>query len=165
MATPTPTPPPPLVTPNPLPVRVIVRTVMVIVGVVLALYLIYRLRQPLSWIFIAGFLAIALGGPVNFLSRYMRKGLAIALVYILLVLIPVAIGALLIPPIVEQVNLLIQNLPQYAADLTDFVQRNPRLRSLEENYNITAELQKQAATRRRSSPTSASGWSTRSSPG
>jgi predicted PurR-regulated permease PerM len=142
----TPTPPPPLTSPNPLPVRVIVRTVMVIVGVVLALYLIYRLRQPLSWIFIAGFLAVALGGPVSFLSRYMRKGLAIALVYILLILIPVAIGALLIPPIVEQVNLLIQNLPQYAADLTDFVQRNRRLRSLEENYNITAELQKQAAT-------------------
>jgi predicted PurR-regulated permease PerM len=125
---------------------VIVRTVMVIVGVVTALYLIFRLRQPLAWIFIAGFLAIALAGPVNFLSRRMRKGLAIALVYVLLILIPVVIAGLLIPPIVEQVNLLIQNLPTYAADLTDFVERNPRLRDLEENYNITAELQKQAAT-------------------
>jgi predicted PurR-regulated permease PerM len=118
----------------------------VIVVVVFALYLIYRLRQPLSWIFIAGFLAIALAGPVNWLSRRMPKGLAIALVYLALILVPVLIGALLIPPIVEQVNLLIQNVPQYAADLTDFVERNDRLRNLEENYNITAELQKQAAT-------------------
>src|SRR3712207_7309782 len=46
----------------------------------------------------------------------------------------------------SQVNLLIQNLPQYAADLTEFVRGNDRLRELEENYNITAELQKQAAT-------------------
>ena len=76
----------------------------------------------------------------------MRKGFAVALVYVLLILIPVVIAALLVPPIVEQVNLLIQNLPKYAADLSDFVQRNDRLRSLEENYNITAELQKQAAT-------------------
>jgi predicted PurR-regulated permease PerM len=76
----------------------------------------------------------------------MAKGMSIAVVYLSVILVPVFIGALLIPPVVEQVNLLIQNVPQYAADLTDFVQRNERLRSLEENYNITAELQKQAAT-------------------
>ena len=146
MAATTPTPPPPVVPAGTLSVRVILRTVLVIVGVVLALYLIYRVRKPLSWIFIAGFLAIALAGPINFLGRFMRKGFAIALVYVLLILIPVVIAALLVPPIVEQVNLLIQNVPKYAADLSDFVQRNDRLRSLEENYNITAELQKQAAT-------------------
>ena len=146
MAATTPTPPPPVVPAGTLSVRVILRTVLVIVGVVLALYLIYRVRKPLSWIFIAGFLAIALAGPINFLGRFMRKGFAVALVYVLLILIPVAIAALLVPPIVEQVNLLIQNVPKYAADLSDFVQRNDRLRSLEENYNITAELQKQAAT-------------------
>jgi predicted PurR-regulated permease PerM len=146
MAATTPTPPPPVVPAGTLSVRVILRTVLVIVGVVLALYLIYRVRKPLSWIFIAGFLAIALAGPINFLGRFMRKGFAVALVYVLLILIPVVIAALLVPPIVEQVNLLIQNVPQYAADLSDFVQRNERLRSLEENYNITAELQKQAST-------------------
>jgi predicted PurR-regulated permease PerM len=29
---------------------------------------IYLLRKPLTWIFIAGFIAIALSGPVHFLS-------------------------------------------------------------------------------------------------
>ena len=48
----------------------------------LALYLIYLLRQPLTWIFIAGFIAIALSGPVNVLQRRMRRGLAVALVYL-----------------------------------------------------------------------------------
>jgi predicted PurR-regulated permease PerM len=142
----TPTPPPPLLQPGELSVRAVLRTVLVIVAVVVTLYLIYLLRRPLAWIFIAGFLAIALAGPVNWLQRRMSRGLAIAIVYILLILVPVVIGALLIPPIVEQVNNLIQNLPEYAADLRDFVERSDRLRRLEEDYNITAELQRQAAT-------------------
>jgi predicted PurR-regulated permease PerM len=146
MATPPPTPmPPQRLRSSELSVRSILRAVLVIVGVAVTLYIIFRLRKPLAWIFIAGFLAVALAGPVNWLSRRMRRGFAIALVYLLLILVPVIIGSLLIPPIVEQVNLLIQNLPQYAADLTDFVEGNDRLRQLEEDYNITAELERQAA--------------------
>ena len=37
--------------------------VLTVVACVLALYLIYLLRKPLTWIFIAGFIAIALSGP------------------------------------------------------------------------------------------------------
>ncbi|HYI18790.1 MAG TPA: AI-2E family transporter [Solirubrobacteraceae bacterium] len=122
------------------------RIILTVVLVVLSLYLIFLLRKPLTWIFIAGFLAIALSGPVNFLARRMKRGLAIALVYVVLILLPVLIGAMLVPPVVEQLNNLIRNLPAYAADLQEFVSENERLRSLEEDYNITAELQKQAAT-------------------
>ncbi len=129
-----------------LPARTVVRVVLIVLTIVLTLYLVYLLRQPLTWIFIAGFLAIALSGPVNFLARYMKRGLAIAAVYIGLILIPFLIGAMLIPPVVEQLNKLINNLPQYVADLQDFVAKNDRLRELEEDYNITAELQKQAST-------------------
>ena len=64
------------------------RSSLIVVAVVLALYLIYLLRRPLTWIFIAGFLAIALSGPVNFLQRRMRRGFAIALVYLGLILFP-----------------------------------------------------------------------------
>src|SRR5918993_3268343 len=76
----------------------------------------------------------------------MKRGLAIALVYVALILLPVLIGAMLVPPVVEQLNNLIQNLPAYAGDLQDFVNENERLAQLEADYNITAELQKQAAT-------------------
>jgi predicted PurR-regulated permease PerM len=129
-----------------LSARMVARVVLIVLTILMTLYLVYLLRQPLTWIFIAGFLAIALSGPVNFLQRYMKRGLAIALVYLGLILVPVAIGALLIPPIVEQLNNLINNLPQYARDLQEFVEENDRLRELEEDYNITAELQKQAST-------------------
>jgi predicted PurR-regulated permease PerM len=126
--------------------RAVLRVVIVVVTVVLTLYLIYLLRRPLTWLFIAGFLAVALSGPVNFLGRYMRRGFAIAIVYIALILIPFALGALLIPPIVEQGNNLINNLPEYVNDLQEFVEKNDRLRQFEEDYNITAELEKQAST-------------------
>jgi predicted PurR-regulated permease PerM len=126
--------------------RVILRAVLIAVLVVITLYLIYLLRRPLTWMFIAGFLAIALSGPVNVLARRMKRGLAIAIVYVTLILTPVLVGAILVPPVVEQLNNLIQNLPAYAADLQEFVNENDRLRQLEEDYNITAELQKQAAT-------------------
>ena len=76
----------------------------------------------------------------------MRRGFAIAIVYVGLILIPVLVAAMLVPPIVEQVNLLVDNLPQYVRDLQDFVAKNDQLRQLEEDYNITAELQKQAST-------------------
>jgi predicted PurR-regulated permease PerM len=140
---PTPLGPPP--TPL-LTWRAIARVVIVVITIVLTLYLIFLLRQPLTWIFIAGFLAVALSGPVNVLSRYIRRGFAIAIVYITLLLIPVVLGALLIPPVVEQLNNLINNLPQYVNDIQDFVNRNDRLRQLEEDYNITQELENQART-------------------
>ena len=126
--------------------RALVRTVLTVIAVVIALYVVYLLRKPLTWIFIAGFLAIALSGPVSFLQRRMRRGLAITLVYLGLILIPSLIFAALIPPIVEQANNLAENLPEYARDLTAFVQGNDRLRDLEANYDITGKLEEQAAT-------------------
>ncbi len=126
-------------------VRTVLRVVVIVLTVILTVYLVFLLRRPLTWIFIAGFLAVALSGPVAFLEQHMRRGLAIACVYVALLLIPIVIGAMLIPPVVEQLNNLIRNLPNYVQDVQDFVQRNRRLRQLEEDYNITAELQKQAS--------------------
>ena len=46
------------------------------------LYLIYLVRKPIGWLLIATFLAVALSGPVNVLDRYMKRGFAIAIVYL-----------------------------------------------------------------------------------
>ena len=126
-------------------VRAVLRVVLVVVAVVLTLVLMYLLRQPLTWIFIAAFLATALSGPVAVLSRYMRRGFAVAIVYLLLILTPFALIALLVPPIVTQANNLVQNLPQYAQEVTQFVNDNDRLRQLQEDYDITGKLEDEAA--------------------
>jgi predicted PurR-regulated permease PerM len=124
--------------------RAVLRVVLVVVVVVLTLWLMYLLRKPLTWIFIAGFLAVALSGPVNFLSRRMRRGLAIAAVYVCVILTPFALIGLLLPPLVTQGNNLVQNLPDYAQQVTDFVNSNDRLRQLQEDYDITGKLEEQA---------------------
>ena len=127
-----------------LPTRTVLRAVLTALAVVIALYVIYLIRRPLTWIFIAGFLAIALSGPVHFLSRWMKRGLATALVYLGLILVPVLIFGALIPPIVEQGNRLADSLPDYARDLRSFVQGSDRLRALEQDYDITGKLEEQA---------------------
>jgi predicted PurR-regulated permease PerM len=128
-----------------LSVRAIVRVVVTVVAVVLALYLIYLLRRPLTWIFIAGFLAIALSGPVNFLERRMRRGFAVALTYLALILVPVLIISALVPPIITQGNNLANSLPSYVDDLSRTIQKNAQLRKIEKDYDITGKLQEQAS--------------------
>jgi predicted PurR-regulated permease PerM len=124
--------------------RAILRNVLIVVAVVLALYLIYLLRRPLSWLVIAAFIAIAVSGPVNVLSQRMRRGLAIALVYIALILIPIGIGALIIPGLVSQAEDLGTNAPEYAQDVTDFVNENETLGNLNDKYDITGKLEEEA---------------------
>ena len=136
----------PTVAPHPLATtRAILRIVLVIVGVALALYAIYLLRRPLTWIFIAGFLAIALSGPVTWLvAKGFRRGLAITTVFLGVILVPLLFMAILIPPVVTEANRLVQNLPDYARQVTVYVQDNGTLRRLQEDYDITGRLEEEA---------------------
>jgi predicted PurR-regulated permease PerM len=126
------------------PASAIARIVLIVVGVILSLYLIYLVRKPIGWLVTALFLAVALSGPVNFFDRYMRRGFAIAVVYLCLLLVPIMIGALIVPPIVTGVNDLAQNAPKYARDVTNFVEKNKRLRKFNNDYKITDKLQQEA---------------------
>jgi predicted PurR-regulated permease PerM len=124
--------------------RTALRIVLIVVVSVLAVYLVYLLRQPLGWLVIALFLAVAMSGPVNRLQRFMPRGAAIALSYLGLFLIPVGLGAILVPSIVGAVNDLADNVPQYVNDIQDYVQKNERLRELDEDYQITQKLEEEA---------------------
>ena len=128
-----------------LTVRSIVRTVLVIVCVALILYLLYLLRKPIGWLLISTFLAVALSPLVNRAARHMKRGLAIAVVYVGLLLIPILLIALIVPPLITEANNFAENVPQYADDVTEFVQENERLRDLNEDYDITGKLEEEAA--------------------
>jgi len=123
---------------------VVLRICLVVVGTALAVLLVYALRKPLTLIFVAGFLAIALARPVAFFERRMRRGLAIASVYVMLLGIPILLGALLIPPIVRSVADFAQNVPGYVNDVQDFVNKNKTLRHLDDQYDVTGKLEQQA---------------------
>jgi predicted PurR-regulated permease PerM len=126
------------------PARAIVRIVLIVVCVAISLYLLYRLRKPISWLAAATFLAVALSGPVNALERHMRRGLAIASVYLILLAIPALLIALIVPSLITQGTNFARDLPRYSRDVSDFVDGNARLRKINADYDITEKLQEQA---------------------
>jgi predicted PurR-regulated permease PerM len=125
--------------------RSVLRNVLIVVGVAITLYLLYLVRRPLGWLVIATFLAIAMSGPVNWLQRHLgRRGLAIALTYLGLLLMPVALGAIVVPPVVNGADDLANNAPRYAGDVQDFVQKNRTLRGLEDDYGFVTKIEDEA---------------------
>src|SRR3954462_14397790 len=121
------------------------RIVGVVVLAVLALYLVYLLRQPIGWLVLAGFIAGAASGRFRLSERGLRRGLSITLVYIGVIRVPFLIAAVLVPPIVDQANNLATNAPRYARDLTNAVQDNKTLHDLDKKYDLTTKIQEQAA--------------------
>jgi predicted PurR-regulated permease PerM len=124
--------------------RLILQAVLITVTVALVLYLLYLLRRPITWLIIATFIAVALSGPVNYFSRRMARGWAITVTYLLLLLIPIGLGAAIVPPIVTEASELVDELPRYATDVREFVNDNERLRELDQDYQITQKLQEEA---------------------
>jgi len=122
-----------------------VKIVLIIVAVILCLYLIYLLRRPITWVFIAMFIAVALSPLVNRLSRHMKRGFAIAIAYLGLLVAIGLLTALLVPPIVSEGTELADNAPSYVEDVRDYVQKNDRLNEINQDYQITDKLDEEAA--------------------
>src|SRR5919202_1691233 len=126
-----------------LSVRNIVRIVLTIVAVAIALYLLWKLRKPIGWLLTAIFLATALSPPVNWLNRRMRRGFAITLTYLGLLLVPILLISLIVPPLINEANNFADDVPHYADDVTNYVQTNKTLRKLNQDYNLTDKLEKE----------------------
>ena len=124
--------------------RTILRVIVIVLVVIGTIALVRLLWQPIAWIVIAMFLAVALSGPVNLLARRMRRSFAITLVYLGLLLVPITIAALIVPPLVRQGVDFVNDLPQYSRDLQDTIQKNDRLRKINEDLGLTEELNKLA---------------------
>jgi predicted PurR-regulated permease PerM len=124
--------------------KAVLRAMLIAVAVALSLYLVYLLRKPISWLVIAAFLALAAAGPVNFLSRYMKRGLAITITYILIIAVPLGLIAGITPSVAHQVENLINEAPQYASDVEDFVQSSDFLQGLDKKYKVVTTLKQSA---------------------
>jgi len=127
-----------------LSTRVVLRIVLTVLVVIGTIALIWVLWQPITWIIIAAFVAVALAGPVNLLARFMPRSLAITVVYIAVLLIPIGISAAVLPPIVDQGVNFVNDLPAYSDDLQNEVQKNPDLAKLNHDFGLTNELNRVA---------------------
>lgn len=120
--------------------RKVLRVVVTVVASAIALWLVYTLRTPIFWLFMAAFIAIAASGPVNTLARHMKRGFAITIVYLGILLIPTAFGALLLPPLVNSASSLVKSLPGYVHDFQNWLERSEMFGSLDENFDINQKL-------------------------
>lgn len=91
-------------------------TAVVVVAVLVGAYLVYRLRELMVMLLIAGVLAFILDPLILRLSRRMKRPVAIALVFLGLVAVGGAVGTLLIPRVVTQARGFIQEIPTYSQD-------------------------------------------------
>jgi len=124
--------------------RSVLRVVLIVLAVVGVLLLIRMLWVPIAWIILATFLAIALSGPVNILARRMRRGLAITIVYLTVLLVPIGLAGLIVPPLVRQGVDFVEKLPQYSNDLQDYVHKNKKLNKLNNDLGLTDRVNKLA---------------------
>ena len=119
----------------------IAKIVLVVAAVAAALYLVYAVRDVIGLLLIAIVFALAIAPAVDWLDdRRMPRGLAILLVYLGIGAAIFGVGLLLVPPLVEGVDDLSNDLPGYIEDLRD----NETFRDYDDEYNITESLQDQA---------------------
>jgi predicted PurR-regulated permease PerM len=122
--------------------RQIARVFFTVAALSVFLYLLYVVRSVLVLVFVAGFLAVALGPPVDFLQRLgVKRSLAILLIYLGIAASIFGVGLLIVPPVVDQVNGLSKNVPGYVQDL----RKSKTFRKYDDKYNLSKKLNDQGA--------------------
>ncbi len=110
-------------------------------GVFVAWFLIQAVveaRSVIVLIVVAMFLAIGLNPVVEWLvARGLRRGVAIAIVFFGVIGAFVGFGFAVVPPVIEQSNAFIKELPDYLADL----RRNPTIRQFDDDYGVIERAQ------------------------
>ncbi len=110
-------------------------------GVALAYGLVQALvavRSILILLLTAGFLAIGLNPAVEALERRkLKRGRAVGIVLLAVLLFFVGFGFAVVPPIVEQAQAFTQDLPRYVTQLQD----NERIAALDERFGLLDRAQ------------------------
>src|SRR3954451_13368448 len=122
--------------------RAVARITLTVAGVLLLLYVVYIVRSVLILVFIAGFLALALGPAVDFFQRRgLPRSLAIIATYLSILGAIVGVGLLIVPPVVNGVNDLSRDIPGYVRDL----RKSKQFRKYDNRYHISKKLNEQSA--------------------
>jgi predicted PurR-regulated permease PerM len=122
--------------------RTILRVLLIVVAVAVVLEVIWIARHVIAWVVIALFLALALDPLVGWIERrgHIKRGPAIAITYLIVLAVIVAVGATFIPKLVDEVNGFVQALPNYVHDLTH---GRGRLGVLERKYHVVEKVREQ----------------------
>jgi predicted PurR-regulated permease PerM len=115
------------------------RTVLQVLGLIIAVWALLHVvsvaREIIVWALIALFLALAINPLVESLHRRFvhRRGLAVAVAVLLVLMAIAAVGALFVPTLIDQTNKLVDAVPGYIDDLT---KGKGRIGFLQTKYHI-----------------------------
>lgn len=122
--------------------RQITRVFFTVAALAIFLYVLYIVRSVVILVFVAGFLAVALGPAVDLLQRTgLRRSFAILAVYLAIAAAIFGVGLLVVPPVVDQVNGLSKDIPGWVQDL----RKSKTFRKYDDKYHISKKLNAQAA--------------------
>jgi predicted PurR-regulated permease PerM len=131
------------------PQRIVVdvqaRTVAKILALVLAFSIVVSLldtvRTVIVWFGIALFLAVVLNPLVVFAERWMRRNVAVVLVFIAFVVGLLIVLAMLVGPFVTQIDNIVRDAPRAA----DHLAKNPLIHRLDRQYDIVDKAKEHAS--------------------
>jgi predicted PurR-regulated permease PerM len=119
----------------------VAKVVLVAAAVGAGLYLLYRIRSVVGVVFVAVFIAVALGRAVDFFERLgLKRWLAILTTYLAMLLAVFVVGLLVVPPIVNETNRFVKNVPHYVDDL----KKNKTVQEYDKKYHVTEKLRSSA---------------------
>jgi predicted PurR-regulated permease PerM len=118
------------------------RAILVVLGIILAataiIAFLFLAWHVITWILIALFLSLALNPAVEFFQRRgLPRGVASVIVFLLALIGLGGLGALLIPPLVDQIEEFVAAVPDFVEDLT--AGRGP-LGFLQDDYQIVDKI-------------------------
>lgn len=88
-----------------------------IMGVLLAFWLLYAIRDIVLLLFLVVIIVMALDPIVDRWQRLMPRGVAVVILFVILIGVITGIVSLLFPPLISQIGDLATNLPSYAHQL------------------------------------------------
>lgn len=120
--------------------RTVVTVAAVLVGLAIALWVVYVSRQVLVWLAVAIFLALALNPGVEWLQRrgVARRSVAASIIFLAFLVAMAAVAAAIGPSIADQVEEFADDAPGYVRDLSS---GDGPLGSLERRYQLSDRLQ------------------------
>ena len=102
---------------RPVPVRTILATIGLVLATLVAIVVVQRLAHTIGLLVVAGFFAIVLTPPVDFLVRRgIRRSLATIVVFILGIALFALMIAAFVQPIAREVDDFVDNFPSFVED-------------------------------------------------
>lgn len=117
-------------------------TVIKIIGIMLLVWFLFAIREIVVLFFVVLVIVAALGPLVDRMAKYIPRLLAVIILSITFISLLVAIGFLLLPPVINQIGQLAINLPYIINKLTPFYASfRDSIGNFQENlFNVSSQL-------------------------